>query len=472
MKIVICALRQETNTLNPVMTLKEDFDIAVGYAMLEKVSISALFEEYDLEIIPTLYANAFPGGKLREQDYLEIVEDILEAFPNNGFDGIWLYLHGAMDVENIGSGETYLLKRIREKVGFNVPIAAAFDFHANNTDAIISLVNIMCGYRTAPHRDKEETEQRALRMLIECIKKGILPRPQIARANVIVPGDSVQTDLPPLNAIMEAAAEMEKLPGMICVSVFNGQPWVDQPHMGPNMVVTHASNTVLASECAKKLAKMFYDARYDFKFLVEDYEPEDAIRFAISATESTVFISDSGDNTTAGAIGDNAYMLNRLIAMRTENALLGGITDKTAVEIGFAAKVGDTLTLEIGGSLDRKSEKANICGKLRFKGEVIGPTLDYYFVSRAIVLEVGGITIIVTEKRTAFVSAEMFSSVGIDILSFKIVVVKLGYLHPDLACVAPRTILAYTPGSSTERLRDMGHKNIPRPMFPLDDNFM
>ena len=49
--------------------------------------------------------------------------------------------------------------------------------------------------------------------------------------------------------------------------------------------------------------------------------------------------------------------------------------------------------------------------------------------------------------------------------------VKLGYLFPELAKEAERAILAFTPGSSTERLEDMTMKNIRRPMFPLEDNF-
>ena len=53
--------------------------------------------------------------------------------PRNGVDGIWLYLHGAMEVEHIGSGELALLRMVRERVSFNVPIALALDFHANNT---------------------------------------------------------------------------------------------------------------------------------------------------------------------------------------------------------------------------------------------------------------------------------------------------------------------------------------------------
>ena len=55
---------------------------------------------------------------------------------------------------------------------------------------------------------------------------------------------------------------------------------------------------------------------------------------------------------------------------------------------------------------------------------------------------------------------------------YRFVVVKLGYLYPELERIAKRAILAFTPGSSPERLQDMDMKNIHRPMFPLDDHFM
>jgi microcystin degradation protein MlrC len=51
------------------------------------------------------------------------------------------------------------------------------------------------------------------------------------------------------------------------------------------------------------------------------------------------------------------------------------------------------------------------------------------------------------------------------------VVVKLGYLFPDLAKMADKSILAFTPGSSAERIEDIGLKEIRRPMFPFDDDF-
>ena len=81
-------------------------------------------------------------------------------------------------------------------------------------------------------------------------------------------------------------------------------------------------------------------------------------------------------------------------------------------------------------------------------------------------------TVVITANRAALCRPDIFESIALDYTKFHIVVVKLGYLFPELAAVALRSILAFTPGASTERLQDMHLTRIRRPMYPLDDNFM
>ena len=97
-------------------------------------------------------------------------------------------------------------------------------------------------------------------------------------------------------------------------------------------------------------AQEFYDKRYDF--VVEHVEVDKAIALAMTAKEEQVFLSDSGDNTTAGATGDNAHMLNRLVEAGAKVFLLAGISDAAAVDMCYQAEIGDILTLKIGGKLD------------------------------------------------------------------------------------------------------------------------
>ena len=471
MRIVLGSLQCEGNSLTPVHTRYEDFDYAAGTDMYEKIKVVDYLQEKGCEIVPTIYAHALPGGAVIKKDFLRLAHDMVDRIPAEGIDGIWLYLHGAMYVEEIGSGDTYLLKMIREKVGNDVPISLALDFHADNTDEIAVLANCITGFRTAPHCDHKQTQLRAAKLLLRCIDNRLLPRPQIARANVVICGDAVQTALEPLKGIMETAEEMERtVPGILCVQVFNGQPWIDEPYMGPNFVVTHEWDDALALECANKLAKLFYDVRYDFQFLVETATPEDAIRLAIEDMDHQVFLSDSGDNTTAGAAGDNAYMINRLKAAGAKNVLVAGIADEVACDLCYGTEIGQTVTVEVGGSLDVNSEKAVLTGTLVHKGDILSYTGGNAGPSAT--LDCGDMTVVITKYRASMCRPDIFASVDLDLRPFKIVVVKLGYLFPELAAIAQRAILAFTPGSSTERLEDMHMKNIRRPMFPLDDNFM
>ena len=469
MRIAIGSLQCESNTLSPVKTCEADFDRAYGRDMLEKVNIGDMLEEAGAQIVPTLYAHALPGGPVAREDFLKLAHGIVDVLPADGLDGVWLYLHGAMVVEGIGSGEEYLLERVRAKIGRRVPVALALDFHANNTDRIVELANVVCGFRTAPHIDRVETERKAMRLLLHCVRGGLLPRPRMARAPVVIPGDAVQTALPPLNAIMAEADRMEQLPGVLSAQVFNGQPWVDAPYMGPNMVVTHEHDEAEAQKLADRLARMFWDARHEFRFLVEAVEPEEAVRRAMEA-DGQVFISDSGDNTTAGAAGDSAQMLNLLMKMGAERALVAGIMDADAVDICYRAEIGDTLTLTVGGSLAPDSEKATITGRLVRRGDILGYTGDS--AGESATVDCGNITVLITKRRTAVTGPEVFESAGLDWRPFRIIVVKLGYLFPGLQRIAGRSILAFTRGGSTERLRGMGHRRIARPMFPLDDDFL
>lgn len=470
MRIAVGAMLCEGNSLTPVLTRSSDFDYAEGEAMLSKVAVTELLRERGCEVIPTVYAHALPGGPVAKADFLQLEEALLSRLPPAGLDGVWLYLHGAMCVEQLGSAEEHLLRAVRRKIGDRVPISVAMDLHADNSDAIPLLCNCITGYRTAPHRDREETERRAMRLLFACVEKRILPRPQLARANVIVCGDAVQTDLEPMKSIMAEAAQMERLPGMLSVQVFNGQPWIDEPYTGPNFVVTHAWDTALAKHCAERLAKQFYAVRHDFRFLTEAVEPEEAIRRAMDAGERPVFISDTGDNTTAGAAGDDAYMLRLLQRMGAKDVLLAGITDAAACDACYRAQIGDTLTLTVGGSLSPGSVSMALTGRLIHRGDIL--SYQHSNAGPSATLACDGITVVITQNRAALCRPDIFRSIGLDPTAFSIVVVKLGYLFPELAQQAGRSILAFTPGASTERLEDMHLKRIRRPMYPLDDDFM
>ena len=472
-KILVGSLRQETNSFSPVKTRISDFEVYKGKEMLNHIASTSVFQKAGFEIIPTLYAYATPSGKVDEDAYMSFKSYILDCIPKDEkIDGVWLYLHGAMNVENIGSGEGLLVSEIRKKVGQDVPIAVALDFHANNTELLIKSSNIIYGYRTVPHEDSDETQIRAAQILLECIDKAILPESVMVKPPLLLPGEMVITSAEPAKSLIKELEVAEKQEGVLCASIFSGMPWADISNAGASVVIVGEKNCVAANEQAKRIAKLFWDARDKFKFEAEAAEPVVAVEKAANAAEDLVFISDSGDNVTAGAPGDSAYLLDILLQSNIQKTLVAGITDSRLVrKLSNSHNVltENRIKFKLGGELDKKNKSLELEGYVKTKGAV--ERKDDNSDTRFAVVNIGGVDVIVTDKRVAFTSPEIIESTGIKISNYKIVVVKLGYLYPDLKKIAKRSIIALTPGSSSLVIESFKFKNIRRPIFPLDKNF-
>ena len=63
-----------------------------------------------------------------------------------------------------------------------------------------------------------------------------------------------------------------------------------------------------------------------------------------------------------------------------------------------------------------------------------------------------------------------FTELNLEPDSTGILVVKIGYLVPELYDIRGDWIMALTPGGVDQDLNRLGYKNIRRPMYPLDKN--
>ena len=101
-------------------------------------------------------------------------------------------------------------------------------------------------------------------------------------------------------------------------SIFVGMPWTDVSRAGMSVqvVARDAAYLEMAQEQATLLAEDIWDQRRNLQFDVETATIDEAIQMALESQDSTVFITDSGDNITAGAAGDvfgaldNYYIAN------------------------------------------------------------------------------------------------------------------------------------------------------------------
>lgn len=438
---------------------------------MEKLAATKVFVDNHFDIVTGVYASALPSGSVSIEAFNSITAEILQLLMDSeGIDGIYLYLHGAMYVQGLGSGEEHLVRSIRDMVGNNIPIALALDFHANNTDNLMSSVNIIQGFRTAPHTDHDAAEQRAASGLVRCIRERVLPKPARVRVPVLA-ADAAVTANRPLKDIMKKLFELDGNEAVYSAAFFNGQPWVDVPYVGPCAVImSKAADKKTSLAAANELAEMYWQGRNGLRLGKEAMLIDDAIAYAIGFENGPVIITDSGDNTTAGAEGEGTLMLHKLLSYRVKNALVCAITAKEAVDTLKNKTCGDSIDLWIGRNVKEKNiVPVHIQGEIKSFGKVLGWAGEE--CGDGVVITMRDIDVVLTDVRAAFISAMHIENMGVRPSDYQIIVVKLGYLFHELKKIASEHIFALSPGASTNLFDTLDYRNIRRPMYPLDKDF-
>ena len=472
LRILTGGIAHESNTFCPILTLEKDFNVRRGEEATGGAEWAGVLEEAGAEIIPTLHARAGPYGVVAKEAYEKFRDEILEGARRAGpVDGVYLEMHGALHAEGYDDAQVDLVDSLREIVGEDTIISTSLDLHGNISQGFVDGVNILTGYRTAPHIDGVETRVRAVRLLLDALQEGRRPQTVLVKLPIIVPGEKGITAAEPLRSIYEQLPQVVEKHGLLDASIFVGMPWTDVPRASMSVLVVadSAANREAALREARRLAGLVWENRAGLKFDVPTASLDEAISTALAAPEKTVFITDSGDNTTAGAAGDTTGVLARLLARGVTDAVVAGILDPEAVETCERAGLGAQVRLTVGGKLDTVfGSPLEIQGTVRFISpheEEASPGLP---TGRSAVLDVKGNLVVLVNVRRSFTAPSHFEEVGIDPLAHKIVVVKLGYLFQALRDIAPRTIMALTPGFAYQLVEELPYENIVRPIYPLD----
>jgi microcystin degradation protein MlrC len=468
-RIAIGGLRHETNTFSPVWTTYGDFSFARGTSILEG-GLGHPWQTTGVELFPTFIAQALPSGLVRKAAYVQFKEallhDLKAVLP---VDGVYLDLHGAMEVEGIGDAEGNLVSAVRKLVGQDVLISVSLDLHGNISPALVGKSDILTAFRTAPHRDYKQTCRRALALLVRALRERFKPVPVLIKPPLILAGESAVTEVEPAKSLYARLAEIDRVPGIMDASLLIGCAWTDSPFTSTGIIVVAEWDKVLARQQAADLAREVWARRHDFGFNVEVATVDEAIRRAMSASERPVFISDSGDNVTAGGAGDIPLLTERLVALGAEDALVAGLTDPTAVRQCAAAGVGAEVKLSVGGKLDQANGRPfPVTGCVQ---HLSAAPQDHGAEPTMALVRASGVSILLALDRRFFADRASIAAAGVDPMQQKIVVVKQGYLFPDLTDRAPRAIMALSPGATDLRLERLPYRRLQRPIFPLDADF-
>src|SRR5439155_921240 len=133
------------------------------------------------------------------------------------------------------------------------------------------------------------------------------------RVPVLLPGERACTRDEPARSIYGGLPAIAACAGIIDAAVWIGYAWADEPRCSAAVVVTGTDEKAITRE-ARSLAEEYWKARARFGFSTAAGAAEWCIAAALASRDRPFFISDSGDNPTAGGAGDVAFMLERLLS--------------------------------------------------------------------------------------------------------------------------------------------------------------
>ena len=484
MRILIGGMNHESNSLSPIITMEEDFVVFRGNEIFEKgmspnyssTGIINTLREAGAEIVPTVLARAVPNGIVSGAFYKKIKAEFLdrarEALKAGPIDGICLALHGSMKVKGLGCAEGDFCSALRE-IFPGVPMTAALDMHATITPELLHALNGLVGYKTAPHVDCAETGAQAARMLLKAIGGSVI-RTACRKIPMMIAGEKSETSSEPMASLIGQCRLAEKEDGIEAASLFPGFPWADDENNAVSVTVSFSGgNGEKAERIAGDLAAAFWKRRAEFAFRTEFYGTEEAISAAyayVEKGERPVFLSDSGDNPTAGSTGDSTELLEAILKTmdRADSLptplLYSGFYDATAAAVCVKAGEGAELHITLGGNWDTVNGKKiplNVTVKKICRG--YGP-----YKSDLVLVSYRNLLAVVTSRHIGFGDGELLPALGINAADYCLVAVKLGYLEPCFRDIAGRAIMATTRGCSNEVLENIPYEKVRRPIYPLD----
>jgi len=486
-RVFIAMFAHETNTFSTLPTGRREFearDLRWGGELFEAyrgtgTCLGGMLEvaaARGVELVPSVAAAASPAGRVRAELHAEVRARLLADLGAAGrLDGVLLDLHGAMVPEGLEDGEGDLLGAVREVVGPAMPVAVTLDFHANVTRAMVAHATLLHGYKTYPHVDMEARGREAATRLLDVVGGRVRPTVAFRQPPLLPPIAGQLTARGPMRRLHDLAAELERDPRVVSISVFAGFPLADIHDAGLSVYVATDDDGPLADRLADRLAATAWEHRHEFLHTAPPVR--EAVARAQASAGRPVVLADIADNPGGGAPGDTTGILRELLRVGARGATVACLWDPEAARACAAAGAGATLTLAVGGRVDPShGAPVEVTGRVRalsdgrfvhagpmFRGVEgrLGPTA---------VLDVDDLKIILISHRWQTLDPEMIRFVGIDPAAERILVVKSSvHYRAAFEPIAHEILEVDAPGLSSSNLARFTFKHVRRPIFPLDD---
>ena len=488
MKLGIAGLGHETITFWPGTTGLEAFkrDELRGREVVEKRrgtntpigGFVDVCESEGVEMLPVCAAFGGVAATVADEVFDYYVGEMKRGFAGGSLDGILLELHGAMVTESLQDTETHIVRGIREAVGYDIPIMAALDLHANLSPAILEEATMVFGYHSSPHLDRAETGRRAARAMLATARGEIEPATAIAKPGVVVPSVFSYTGAPPGSEIIGRVEEWMRRPGVLDASMFFSFAWADVHQLGMAAVALTDGDSDLAREVVNDLSGFAWERREALNGGGSLYALDEGVRRAIRRSRDAlkpVVILDHADRTN-----DTTFVLRELMRQGAENAAIPLLWDPEAAEAGPVAGVGGPGVVEVGGSTGwRDGGSVRVRGRVLWAGEGrylgSGPMTKGLPVDQGTtaILDVDGIWLQLVSRRVgitggALLDEDPITQFGYKTQDFDIVVTKSKtHFRAVYAPISEEIIVVDAPGQCPADLSAFEYRNVPPGVYPI-----
>jgi len=486
--VLTAEISHETNSFSLHKTGKHAF--MARYALMGVAAIAERGSEntelagfldtgraYGWHVEHVLSAAAGPSGKIRRKAFDWLCEPIITAIRKNSFDGLLLGLHGAMGLDFCEDGEGELLRRIRSVVGAEMPIAITLDPHANVSNLMCALADIIVSFKTYPHIDMRDTGRHAAEILHRAMAGEIKPRTIRVSRPMLEEVNGGRTDIGPMIERIAMARRYEKQADVFAVSINAGFAGADITEVGPTVLVTGQGDLTAHRAFAETIADDIWNKRFD---VLNDYlsvTEAAAIAATYKPDQGPLIIADYADNPGAGGYGDSTALLCAMLEAGVTNACFGPMVDGEAVEELHSSVAGKRVQIVLGG----KTDPLYGGGPLTLEAELVSVS-DGHFIGDgpmihglhgsfgpSAVLSVGGVKILVVTSARQILDLQQFRAFGIYPESKHVVALKsMQHFRAAFEPIAGHVIVCDSGALCTPRYDRLPYRNVPRPIFPLD----
>jgi len=430
-----------------------------GYGQFPRL-LRGWLAEQGHELIESVSAFAMPGGVTVRAVYEslrdEILADLRAALAAGPVDGLLLILHGAMVADGYPDCEGDLLARVREIVGPGVTIGVELDLHCHFTELMRRSADAIVAYKEYPHVDAVPRMRELLRIVLDAARGRVKPTTAVFDCRMVGLWHTTREPMAGFVRRMEAA---ERQPGVLSVSLGHGFPWADVPEAGAKLWVVTDNDPALAARVAEELGRAFWDLREQTRTPGLSIAAALAQAQALAADGGPVVLADIGDNAGGGAMSDSTFILRELLEQGIGDVAIGAFWDLGAVQLCRDAGVGARIELRLGGKcgpasgapIDVAVTVMTVDDEFSQPGlgadghrTTLGPSV-WLRVDSAIA---AGVDIVLISRRSQVMSPELFTGLGIELATKKLVVVKSAqHFHAQFAPLAKAVLYVASPGT-------------------------